>query len=302
VRLIVQAAATDEITAALHAAETEEAAAVAALPTAEPAAEAAAPAAAVASYSPEQIALGQQVFSTTCSACHGMDARGVPGLGKNLLESAFVHGLSDDALLQFIIVGRDAFHPDNTTGNAMPARGGNPMVTDAQLMAVVAYLRSQSGMGPVGDAPPSGEAVAQAVGETHTPVPPTAEPTDSPTQAAPANEPGTAVPAAAVSIASAPPTLAPTLAPDFDPAAAYAWSCGGCHGLDGQGAGVAGPALQNSALMTDAHALRAFLSQQQPPLDPAIDFPHPVRGGYPELTDAQLDALIAYVQRLAGGG
>jgi disulfide bond formation protein DsbB len=31
---------------------------------------------------------------------------------------------------------------DNTTGIAMPPKGGNPLVTDEQLQIIVAYLRS----------------------------------------------------------------------------------------------------------------------------------------------------------------
>jgi mono/diheme cytochrome c family protein len=35
---------------------------------------------------------GRSVFQTTCTACHGLDARGIPGLGKDLVESPFIHG------------------------------------------------------------------------------------------------------------------------------------------------------------------------------------------------------------------
>jgi hypothetical protein len=48
---------------------------------------------------------------------------------------------SDADLLAFLRVGRPAGHPDNTTGVSMPASGGRPDWTDADLLAVIAYVR-----------------------------------------------------------------------------------------------------------------------------------------------------------------
>ena len=47
------------------------------------------------SYSAEDVAAGQTLFQSICFACHGMDATGIAGLGKNLVTSSFVHGLTD---------------------------------------------------------------------------------------------------------------------------------------------------------------------------------------------------------------
>lgn len=85
---------------------------------------------------------GEEIFNGTCIACHGSGGVGVEGLGKPLPTSAFVAGLTDEELLAFLIVGRPVDDPLNTTGIAMPARGGNTSLTDADLEAVVAYLRS----------------------------------------------------------------------------------------------------------------------------------------------------------------
>src|SRR4051812_10818424 len=35
-------------------------------------------------YDPALVLQGQGVFQSVCFACHGPDARGIPGLGKNL--------------------------------------------------------------------------------------------------------------------------------------------------------------------------------------------------------------------------
>lgn len=85
---------------------------------------------------------GADHFSEVCSACHGPGGEGIEGLGKDLTNSEFVAGLSDEELLAFIQEGRPADHPDNTTGVAMPPRGGNPDFTDEQLLDIIAHIRT----------------------------------------------------------------------------------------------------------------------------------------------------------------
>ncbi len=87
---------------------------------------------------------GETVYMGTCIACHGPDAKGVTGLGKSLhaADSEFVRGKSDDELVAFILVGRTPDDPLNTTGVGMPAKGGNPAITEQQLHDVVAYVRT----------------------------------------------------------------------------------------------------------------------------------------------------------------
>jgi disulfide bond formation protein DsbB len=85
---------------------------------------------------------GQQLFVSTCSACHGPAGEGIAGLGKPLTTSKFVSSLSDDELLAFIKTGRTPDDPLNTSGVAMPPKGGNPALTDADLQAIIAYIRS----------------------------------------------------------------------------------------------------------------------------------------------------------------
>jgi disulfide bond formation protein DsbB len=85
---------------------------------------------------------GKTVYDTTCVACHGPDAKGLPNLGKDLTTSEFVASQSDADLVNFIKTGRPIGDPLNTTGVEMPARGGNPALTDQDLADVVAYLRT----------------------------------------------------------------------------------------------------------------------------------------------------------------
>jgi disulfide bond formation protein DsbB len=90
----------------------------------------------------EYIAHGTKLFAGTCSACHGKDAKGLPGLGKDLVHSAFCKSLDDDALLAFVKRGRDPSDPANTTKVGMPPRGGNPALSDDDLLDVISYVRS----------------------------------------------------------------------------------------------------------------------------------------------------------------
>ena len=92
-------------------------------------------------YTPEQITRGQELF-TTCSACHGANGLGVPNLGKSLVGTEFIHSLTDDELVQFISTGRPIWDAANTTGVDMPPKGGNPMLTSDDILAIVSYIRS----------------------------------------------------------------------------------------------------------------------------------------------------------------
>jgi mono/diheme cytochrome c family protein len=85
---------------------------------------------------------GVAVYEGSCLACHAEGGVGVEGLGRPLTNSDFVRGLTDAELVTFIQVGRDSSDPANTSGIAMPANGGNPALTRADLEAVVAYLRT----------------------------------------------------------------------------------------------------------------------------------------------------------------
>lgn len=87
---------------------------------------------------------GRRLYQQNCASCHGFNLRGVPGIGKNLLDSPFVLGHSDSDLLAFIVAGRPSWHPDNTTGVEMPARGGNSFLGDADIEAIIAYIRTEA--------------------------------------------------------------------------------------------------------------------------------------------------------------
>jgi len=73
-----------------------------------------------------------------CSACHGADAKGMPGVGVNLTDSEWIHskGSYDDIVKQVI----SGVPPEKSkSGVVMPPKGGSQL-TDAQVKAVAAYV------------------------------------------------------------------------------------------------------------------------------------------------------------------
>lgn len=84
---------------------------------------------------------GKKLFEGTCSACHGADGKGIPGLGKPLVGSKMLK-LNDKELVTFIRKGRDTSDPENTTHVAMPPSGGNPALSEGDLTNIVSYIRS----------------------------------------------------------------------------------------------------------------------------------------------------------------
>lgn len=87
---------------------------------------------------------GKTLFLETCASCHSDNAKGLPGSGKDLTKSEFADGLADKDLLAFVKTGRPTTDPKNTTGVEMPVRGGNPALTDQDLIDIIAFLRTVS--------------------------------------------------------------------------------------------------------------------------------------------------------------
>jgi len=93
---------------------------------------------------PEMLAQGETVFTGPglCTACHGSDAKGMPGLGANLTDAKWLHSDgSYDAIVQQILTGVPA--NKSTSGSMMPPKGGSAL-TDVQVKAVAAYVWSLS--------------------------------------------------------------------------------------------------------------------------------------------------------------
>lgn len=86
----------------------------------------------------DEFGRGQTVYNGTCIACHGGDGTGgLPGVPD--LSGKTGPLSQDDAVLLRRMA--DGFQSPGSP-MAMPAKGGNPTLTDADLSAVLKYMRN----------------------------------------------------------------------------------------------------------------------------------------------------------------
>lgn len=96
-----------------------------------------------AAISVDAAARGEQIYLQSCAACHGLDGMGVENLGNQLRASEFLASNSDEQLLAMIRAGRELNDPANTSGLVMPPSGGRPDLSDADILAIIQYLRAE---------------------------------------------------------------------------------------------------------------------------------------------------------------
>ena len=83
---------------------------------------------------PKVFKTGQQVFDSTCTACHTAGAAGAPKVGDHA------------AWAPFIKTGYDAMIKNAIHGiGAMPPKGGNPSLSDYEVARAIAYMANKSG-------------------------------------------------------------------------------------------------------------------------------------------------------------
>ena len=160
---------------------------------AKPAAAAAAPAAAPAPARGADDAAGKAIYDNGCAGCHGTGVLGAPKVGDAAAWTARTAG-GMPALVNSARAGK----------GAMPPKGGNAALTDAQLTSVVTYMVAQSGGASAAAGKSAAAAQAPAappapVAVARTPAPAAAAPApavSTPTAGAPATSPATTVAAA----------------------------------------------------------------------------------------------------------
>jgi cytochrome c5 len=82
---------------------------------------------------PAMLAQGKAVYEKTCSVCHATGVAGAPKFGEKAAWKEHVaHGL--EHMAEIAIRGE----------GAMPPRGGNPKLSDAEVRAAVAYIMENS--------------------------------------------------------------------------------------------------------------------------------------------------------------
>ncbi|MDP2867255.1 cytochrome c5 family protein [Methyloversatilis sp.] len=204
---------------------------------------------------------GVQVYKAACAACHDAGAAGAPKLGDNAgWASRIATGL--EAMVYSAVNGK----------GAMPAKGGNAALTEAEITRAVAYMANESGGNfaepKAEDAAPAAAAPAAAA--------PAPTPIEVPAIAAPAYDDAPVVAAA--------PAAAPAAA-GVDGLAVYNKACAACHAMGVAGAPKYGDKGQWSARL--ATGLDSMVSN-------AIKGKGamPAKGGNVTLKDAEVKAAV----------
>jgi len=83
---------------------------------------------------------GRAIYEQTCIACHGPDGKGaIPGIEQLTEKGALAK--SDETLFNSI---RDGSHSSGAV-ISMPAKGGNPSLSDDDIEAVLTFIRQRFG-------------------------------------------------------------------------------------------------------------------------------------------------------------
>ncbi|MFT4171993.1 MAG: c-type cytochrome [Rhodocyclaceae bacterium] len=77
---------------------------------------------------------GKKIFDTTCTACHSTGAAGAPKVGDKAAWAPRI-AQGNDALYHSALDGKN---------NVMPAKGGNPSLSEAEVKAAVDYMVAQA--------------------------------------------------------------------------------------------------------------------------------------------------------------
>lgn len=77
---------------------------------------------------------GEDVYNSTCAACHGSGVAGAPKLGDNGDWAPYIAD-GYDTMLQVALTGK----------GAMPAKGGNTSLDDLEVARAVVYMANKSG-------------------------------------------------------------------------------------------------------------------------------------------------------------
>jgi mono/diheme cytochrome c family protein len=117
----------------------------------------ASPSAAVSASDPKMVA-GGAIYADECSACHGMDGKGVPYLFPSLAGSPNVRSADPTSLIRVLIEGaRSIATAGEPTGPGMPSFAWK--LSDDEAAAVLTYVRNSWGASAAAVDPPQVEQV-----------------------------------------------------------------------------------------------------------------------------------------------
>lgn len=174
---------------------------------------------------PKVFQTGQQVFDTTCTACHTAGVAGAHKIGDSAAWAPIIKKGYDELV-------KNAIHGLN----AMPPKGGNPSLSDFEVARAVVYMANKSGASFEEPAEPAGDKADAAPAAGAAPAAAPVAPAPAPAAAAPAAAATVAAPEPEKSAPVAAAAPAPEKAPAGDTAAIdpageqlYKSVCFACH-------------------------------------------------------------------------
>ncbi|CAB3857047.1 Cytochrome c6 [Achromobacter anxifer] len=219
---------------------------------------------------PKVFKTGEQVFAAVCTACHTAGVAGAPKVGDNAAWAPFITA-GYDAMMNVALHGK----------GGMPAKGGNPTLSDYEVGRAVVYMANKSG------------------GSLPEPAAPAPEGDKKEAAAAPAPAAAAPPPAAAVAVAApaaaAPAPAAPAVAPQaaaatVNPAGEklYKSVCFACHATGVANAPKFGDkAAWDPYIKTGMDAMVKVAMQGKPPMPP--------KGGAANASEDDIRAAVQYM-------
>jgi cytochrome c5 len=98
----------------------------------------AAPAAPAAASSDTGAMSGEQIYEATCKLCHSAGVAGAPKFGDKAAWEPRLTQQGFDTLVSTAISGK----------GAMPPKGGNAKLSDAEIKSAIEYMLSNAGLSP----------------------------------------------------------------------------------------------------------------------------------------------------------
>ncbi|MGS1007827.1 c-type cytochrome [Achromobacter anxifer] len=217
---------------------------------------------------PKVFKTGEQVFAAVCTACHTAGVAGAPKVGDNAAWAPFITA-GYDAMMNVALHGK----------GGMPAKGGNPTLSDYEVARAVVYMANKSGASLPEPAAPAAEGDKKEAA---------AAPAAAPAAAAPVVAAAPA--AAAAAPAPAAPAAAPQAAAAVNPAGEklYKSVCFACHATGVANAPKFGDkAAWDPFIKTGMDAMVKVAMQGKPPMPP--------KGGAANASEDDIRAAVQYM-------
>ncbi|WP_445658044.1 c-type cytochrome [Achromobacter sp. NCFB-sbj8-Ac1-l] len=221
---------------------------------------------------PKVFKTGEQVFAAVCTACHTAGVAGAPKIGDNAAWAPFIKS-GFDAMMNVALHGK----------GGMPAKGGNPTLSDYEVARAVVYMANKSGGSLPEPAAPAEEGAKKEADATPAAAPAAAAPAAAaPAAAAPAPAPAAAAAAAAPAPAQA------TAAVNPAGEKLYKSVCFACHATGVANAPKFGDkAAWDPYIKTGMDAMVKVAMQGKPPMPP--------KGGAANASEDDIRAAVQYM-------